>query len=139
MNMEYAGSESLSVNTDTPPGSIPLERIAGHIKADKLIFLIWDVKDLDKQASFLLDFGMKLHEKNEQNIYMRGFGDEPYLYYGRKAKKTAFKGIGFAASSRHDLEILAEKTGKRIEKINLDYFQTKKIIYVPNPYNHKDS
>lgn len=25
------------------------------------------------------------------------------------------------------------------EKINLDYFQTKKIIYVPNPYNHKDS
>ena len=25
------------------------------------------------------------------------------------------------------------------EKINLDYFQTKKIIYVPNPYNHKHS
>ena len=25
------------------------------------------------------------------------------------------------------------------EKINLDYFQTKKIVYVPNPYSHKDN
>ena len=118
MNLEYAGSEALTINALTPPGSIPIEQVAGCIKADKLIYIIWDVKDLNKQESFLHDFGMKTHEKSAQEIYMRGYGDEPYLYYGRKAKKSAFKGIGFAAKSRKDLETLAKNNCKKVEKIN---------------------
>jgi len=117
MKLEYAGSEKLVVNKVTPPGSKPIERPEAIIKVDRLSYLIWDEANLDKQEAFLLDFGMKTHKKDSQTLYMRSFGDEPYVYYARKAKTSAFRGLGVSVNSRQDLERLANKTGKLIEKI----------------------
>jgi len=117
MNLEYAGSENLVVNTDTPPGSKPIVCPTPIIKADRLSYLIWDEVDLNKQEAFLLDFGMKTHQKDQQSLYMRSYGDEPYVYYARQAKKSAFRGLGVSVNSRKDLERLAKKTDKQIEKI----------------------
>ncbi len=117
MSMQYAGSETLVVNEETPPGSVPLVRPEVIINVDELSYLIWDVADIDAQENFLQDFGMVTHEKNQNQLYMRGYGNAPYLYLGRKAKKSAFKGLGLKAKSRTDLEELARKTNSRIEAI----------------------
>jgi catechol 2,3-dioxygenase-like lactoylglutathione lyase family enzyme len=117
MQLEYPGSKTLAISKDTPPGSQPLIRPEAIIKADSLAYLIWDVANIDKQETFLHDFGMLTYKKNATDIYMRGYGSSPYLYYGRKAKKSAFVGIGFNVNNHKDLVTLSKKTGQRIEKI----------------------
>ncbi|MEH6344788.1 MAG: VOC family protein [Bermanella sp.] len=117
MTLEYAGSEKFISNKDTPPGCKPIQRAEPIIKVDRLAYLLWDEANLDKQEAFLLDFGMNTHKKDEKSLYMRGFGDEPYLYVARKAKKSAFRGLGVCVNSREELERLANETGSAIENI----------------------
>lgn len=118
MNIQYPGSDQLKINANAAPGSQPMHRPEALIKADNLAYLIWDVADIEEQESFLLDFGMLTHQKSSDELYMRSYGDSPYVYWGRKAKKTAFVGMGFTAVSREDLVKLAEATGEPIEPLD---------------------
>jgi len=118
MELQYPGSDTLAINKATPPGCQPINKPTAIIKADALAYLIWDVADLEKQETFLTDFGMLTERKTSKELYMRGYGDAPYLYFGRKAKKSAFIGIGFKVNSRQDLVTLSQKTGEKIQKIS---------------------
>ncbi len=118
MSLDYAGVDAAIMNENTPPGSKPILRPKPIIKVDQLSYLLWDVADLDKQESFLHDFGMLTHEKNHDCIFMRGYDSDPYIYIGRKAKKSAFKGLGLSVNSRRDLEVLSQKTNQKIVAIN---------------------
>lgn len=113
----YPGSDELEINPETPPGSRPLQRPEPLVKADAVQYLLWDVADIERQEAFLLDFGMLTAEKQAGHLYMKGYGDAPYLYYGRKAQKSAFIGIGFSVNSRAELVLLAEATGVAIEAL----------------------
>ena len=117
MSLQYAGSDTLMISEETPPGSVPLVRPEAIINVAELSYLIWDVANIDEQAAFLKDFGMKVNEKSHNSLFMRGYGKSPYIYYGRKAKKSAFKGIGLTAKSRSDLELLSHRTNTKIEAI----------------------
>ena len=116
--LEYPGSETLVINTSTAPGSQPIIRPNAIIKADSLSFLIWDVADFKKQEEFMQDFGMLTHSKSSSELYMHGYEGSPYLYYGRKAKKSKFVGIGFTVNEKSDLSTLSQATGQPIEKLN---------------------
>lgn len=117
MELQYPGSDTLPINKKTPPGSQPINTPDAYIKADALAYLIWDVADLSVQETFLTDFGMLTEHKTSKELFMRGYGDSPYLYFGRKAKKSAFVGMGIKVNSRQDLKVLSQKTGKPIQKI----------------------
>jgi catechol 2,3-dioxygenase-like lactoylglutathione lyase family enzyme len=114
----YPGSEDLEFNSDTPPGLIPLDRPRAIIKADALRYFLWNVADLDKQQAFLSDFGMLTAEKTDDQLLMRGYGDDSYIYCAQKAKKTAFIGIGFSVNSRAELDVLAKATSQPIKPLN---------------------
>ncbi len=117
MEIQYPGSDTLPINKATPPGSQPINKPDAIIKADALAYLIWDVADLTLQENFLTDFGMLTEHKTSKELYMRGYGDTPYLYFGRKAKKSAFVGMAVRVNSRQDLVTLSQKTGQPIQKI----------------------
>ncbi len=117
MELQYPGSDRHAINKATPPGSKPIKKVNAYIKADALAYLIWDVADLALQEHFLTDFGMLTEHKTSKELFMRGYGDSPYLYYGRKASKSAFVGMGIRVNSRDDLVTLSQKTGKPIQKI----------------------
>lgn len=118
MSIEYPGHQGAIINPECPPGSQPIERPEAIIKATSISYLIWDVKDFDKQAYFLNDFGMLTHSKTSQELYMKGYDGAPYIYYGRKAKKTAFIGIGFSVNSFDNLKTLSTKTNQPIETLS---------------------
>lgn len=118
MSLDYAGVDAAITNEQTPPGSKPIVRPEPIVKVDQLTYLIWDVENIDKQEGFLKDFGMLTHEKSGQSLYMRGYNSNPYIYYGRKAKKSAFKGLGLSVNSRQELEALAHYTKQTIQPIN---------------------
>jgi hypothetical protein len=92
MSIQYPGSDQLKINANNAPGSQPMHRPEALIKADKLAYLIWDVADIEEQESFLLDFGMLTHQRSSDELYMRSYRDSPYIYCGRKAKKTRSSG-----------------------------------------------
>ena len=50
------------------------------IKVDDMAFPILQVPDLDKQETFLLDFGMKRAHRTKDTLYMRGAGAQPYVH-----------------------------------------------------------
>ena len=118
MSLDYAGVDAAILNEETPPGSKPILRPEPIIKVDQLTYLIWDVSDLDKQESFLHDFGMVTHQKGYDSLFMRGYDSAPYIYLGRKAKKSAFKGLGLSVNSRQELVTLAKKTNNKIVAID---------------------
>ncbi len=118
MSLVYPGSETLVANTDTPPGSKPLVRPAPIVKADALCFLLWELPDVDRQHRFLIDFGMLDVEKSDDSLIMRGYGDSPYLYVGKRGPKHRFVGMGFLVNSRDDLIALASATNNHVEALN---------------------
>ena len=117
MQLDYPGSDQLNTQGLTPAGSITVSRPAALIKADKLAYLIWDLPDLDRQETFLQEFGMLTQSKTNDRLYMRSYGESPYIYIARKAKKMAFVGLGFTALSRTDLQVLAKANNTQIEML----------------------
>ena len=83
----YPGSEDLEFSSNTPPGLMPLERPKAIIKADALRYFLWDVADLDKQQAFLSDFGMLTAEKTDNQLLMRGYGDDSYIYCAQSSNR----------------------------------------------------
>ena len=131
-SLSYPGSEGVFVNPDQPPGSVPVQRPEPIVRADRLEFLIWDVADFDAQETFLRDFGMHTLARDEDTLYMRGYGTAPYLYAGHKANKTAFVGVGFCVNTRDELDTLAAATGQSIEALQRPGGGSAVVLQSPN-------
>ena len=118
MTLTYPGSENLQISAATPPGCQPIIRPEPIIKANQIAYLIWDVADLDAQEAFLSDFGMVTYKKSKETLFMRSYGNTPYVYVGQKADRTQHIGIGFTVTTREELEKLANATQVTIEKLD---------------------
>ncbi|KIW07517.1 hypothetical protein, variant [Verruconis gallopava] len=84
----------------SPERKIMLKRIA-HI--------YYIHEDLEKVDQFLHDFGFTTTRKDEDKIYYKGYGTEPFVYCLIKGPKKQFGGAAFAVESLEDLE-LASRT-----------------------------
>ncbi|MBU6157149.1 MAG: glyoxalase, partial [Alphaproteobacteria bacterium] len=80
------------------------------IKADDIAFVRFSAPDLDKMEAFLSDFGMARAARDDNTLYMRGEGGDPFLHVTHKGD-PGFAGIAFKAASVGDIELLASKTG----------------------------
>lgn len=113
--IEYPGSESYLDNERAPLGSIAVERAQTPIiKADDIAYLIFEKPDLSLQQSFLEDFGFKLAHKQDQILYMKGFGESSYFYVARQGKKSRYIGSAYSVRTFAELEILAAATNSQI-------------------------
>ncbi|KAJ5936312.1 hypothetical protein N7454_005610 [Penicillium verhagenii] len=59
--------------------------------------------DLNEITIFLEDFGMTIAKRTDDEIWYRGYGVDPYVYYAKKGPKK-FLGGAFLVESYQDLE-----------------------------------
>lgn len=87
------------------------------IKADDIAFVRFSAPDLDQMETFLKDFGMVRAARDEQTLYMRGEGSDPFIHVTHKGD-PGFAGVAFRALSVADLEKLAGKAGAKVETLD---------------------
>ncbi|KGO45044.1 hypothetical protein PEX1_024730 [Penicillium expansum] len=74
-----------------------------QIRLVKLAHMCYQHPDLDEITIFLEDFGMTIAKKTDDEIWYRGYGVDPYVYYAKKGTKK-FLGGAFEVESYQDLE-----------------------------------
>ncbi|KAK4862427.1 hypothetical protein LT330_002560 [Penicillium expansum] len=74
-----------------------------QIRLVKLAHMRYQHPDLDEITIFLEDFGMTIAKKTDDEIWYRGYGVDPYVYYAKKGTKK-FLGGAFEVESYQDLE-----------------------------------
>jgi catechol 2,3-dioxygenase-like lactoylglutathione lyase family enzyme len=114
----YPGSDQYTADEISAPGSQPIELYGEPIlRAVDTAYIMFQVPNLKKQKSFLEDFGMVLTEETESEIYMRGYGPEPYIYVACKGSSAKYLGVGLVIDSDDELERIANATDTTIENI----------------------
>ncbi|MEE4146798.1 MAG: hypothetical protein V2I26_18480 [Halieaceae bacterium] len=114
----YPGSGQYTAEEMAAPGSIPLE-LHGEpiVRAIDTAYIMFQVPDLDRQKSFLQDFGMLEAQHDADRLYMRGHNSDPYIYEAVKGKEATFLGAGFMLASEEELARVSGETGKPIDDI----------------------
>ena len=87
------------------------------VKVNRLAYMHYYSKDLEKSISFFQDFGLNLEIKHSDKAYFRARDNRNYSVMIEKAPKDSFV-FGFAVDNFHTLEHLAKKTGAQIERRN---------------------
>jgi hypothetical protein len=101
------------------PGSIPLPRSAAPIvKANKLLFVHFERPDLDMAARYLMDFGLIVVSRSENELFLRGTEAQPYIYRVTRGPIARFLGLGFSVPTADDLQKLSQAKGCKIEQSN---------------------
>ncbi len=115
----YPGSENYTAAERAAPGSVKVE-LDGEsiIKADDIAYILFTKPNLDLQQNFLEDFGLKVAQRSDDALYMKGFGPSPYFYVAQKANESRFLGTGYAVKTRGELETLSRETGLPIEAVD---------------------
>jgi hypothetical protein len=57
----------------------------GPIRLVKTAFVIYHHVEYEKALKFLDDFGLKVAEEREDEVFLKGYGTEPFVYICRKA------------------------------------------------------
>lgn len=83
------------------------------IKVEDIAFVRFQVPDLGEMRNFLEEFGLKCFEQGGK-LYAKGTDGAPFVYVTEKGEKR-FVGLGFQASSRADLEVLAQHEGVSVQ------------------------
>ena len=84
-------------------------------KVSDIIFVRFQLRDLDAQAAYLEDFGMTAVQKSDAAIYYRGTGSDAYIYAGENGEVDAFIAAGYRINTMAELEALAESQGVEIQ------------------------
>ena len=115
----YPGSDQYSAEELAAPGSIPVE-LHGEplVQAVDTAYIMFEVPDPAQQGSFLTDFGLVEAAQTDSALYMRGYGNAPYVYLARKGNSARFLGAGFLVDSAEDLQRVADETGNSIENVD---------------------
>ena len=84
-----------------------------------LLYVRFEIEDLDKQAQFLTDFGFQVTQEKDL-LFARGYDSAPYIYVAEQAGGSAkFIGMGFEALTQAELERIAAIDNVGIEEIDL--------------------
>lgn len=75
------------------------------------LYVRYQVPDLERAESFLLDFGMLRAGRDARRLCMRGSGGAPCIYEAILGPSARFLGAGFRVDERADLERLATLEG----------------------------
>lgn len=81
--------------------------IGSKISLQRLSYVIYEHPDVVKFLTFAEDFGFELAAKSEnEEVFFRGYGPDPFLYVARPASGSApkFHGAGFVARSAIDFQ-----------------------------------
>jgi catechol 2,3-dioxygenase-like lactoylglutathione lyase family enzyme len=87
------------------------------IKIQDVAFVRFNAPDLEAMESFLLDFGLVRAGRNDNALYMRGTGSDPFVHVTHRGE-PGFAGVAFKAAALDDLEALARAGGVAIQPLD---------------------
>ena len=80
-------------------------------RAIDVLYVRYQVTDLDRMETFLRDFGMERAAGDGHRLYMRGTGPAPFVYEAVLGSDNRFLGAGLRMPARSDLVALATLEG----------------------------
>jgi hypothetical protein len=102
----------------TKPEFERLERPVPIVRADAMLNIEFERRDLQQMCRFAQDFGLIPVNATGETRYFRGHGRAPYLVALRASDRDAFCGFSLAAGAAVDLDELAKATGSTIEPLH---------------------
>lgn len=99
------------------PGEHPGRARNPVIKARGLAWLEFDKQDLGRAEVFARDFGLQVHGRTDDTLFLRGARPDTPCVIVRKARESRFRGIAFQAAEGSDLDRLASATGTSVEAL----------------------
>jgi catechol 2,3-dioxygenase-like lactoylglutathione lyase family enzyme len=85
-------------------------------KAADIVFVRFELADLDTQKEYLQHFGMQPAHEADGTIYFKGTGADPFIYVATKGAQNRYLSSGYRVKARSDLENLAAHFGVDITK-----------------------
>ena len=98
-DVQASGSISQSISEWRAKRGIDVSK---QVRIVKLAHMRYQHPDLDVIVQFLEDFGMQVVKRTETQVWLRGYGPDPYVYYAQKGPKI-FLGGTFLVETREDL------------------------------------
>ena len=80
-------------------------------KAVDVAYVEYQVADLDRMESFMHDFGLLTVCRDDDVLYLRGAGSEPFIHVTRRGPENRFIGGALRVRSRADLNELSALPG----------------------------
>ena len=77
--------------------------INDRIRLKKLSHIRYQNPNLDETHDFMLDFGMRVAKRAEDEIWYSGYGPDQYVYYTKRGLKK-FPKRAFEADTQEDFE-----------------------------------
>jgi catechol 2,3-dioxygenase-like lactoylglutathione lyase family enzyme len=115
----YPGSDHYTADELAGPGSRPLALDDEPlVRAQDTAYILFEVPDLERQQAFMEDFGLRLADRTDDALYLRGHGPAPYCYVASKGATPRFLGAGFCVGSEAELQALAGATGQPVEAVD---------------------
>ncbi|KAK5057618.1 hypothetical protein LTR84_011618 [Exophiala bonariae] len=83
------------------------------VRVIRLAHVTYQHPDLEKALSFLLDFGFVEQYRSANRVYLRGYGQQPFIYVAEQSpdSKRHFVGGAWVVDRLQDLETAASKPG----------------------------
>jgi catechol-2,3-dioxygenase len=88
------------------------------VKAYDVAYARFTAPDLDRMRAFLLDFGMVEAQVENDRLFMRCYGDNPFVHVTERAAEPGFAGFGIWVTDEDDLRKLAAHDSVELEDLD---------------------
>jgi catechol 2,3-dioxygenase-like lactoylglutathione lyase family enzyme len=89
----------------------PARHGAPTARASAIAYLVFERPDLELAQSFLVDFGLEVVRRTDDELYLRASDESPYCYRIKRSAQSRFVGFGLTVASRSELEALQRVPG----------------------------
>src|SRR5690349_8603629 len=110
-----AEHKDLHSETGALPGEHPGRAANPVTKVTGLAWLEFEKPDLDRSERFALDFGLSVHARTDEALYLRAAREGAPCVVIRRGPRSAFLGPVFQAADAGDLDRLARAAGGTVE------------------------
>ncbi|HVN13176.1 MAG TPA: VOC family protein [Kineosporiaceae bacterium] len=111
----FAEHKDLHSDQGALPGEHPGRSANPTIKVSGLAWLEFEKVDLNRSERFAIDFGLTVHARTDDALYLRAARDGAPCVVIRQGSSSRFIGPVFHATEGQDLDRLARATGGTVE------------------------
>jgi len=85
---------------------MPIRKNDTRIRLVTTAFVVYYHANLDKAREFYADFGMDVADERDDEIFLAGYGSEPFIYVAKRALdgQSKFGGAAYEVESKAELE-----------------------------------